>query len=227
MPFVPKHPVPVFPLPGVVLFPGAQLPLHVFELRYRTMVREALSGERVIALALLRPGWERDYQGSPEFHPLGCLARIDEVAWLPNDCYNLRLLGLARVRLGRLVREFPYRAARTQVLPQEPLSEDDPLVQLERRALIEAGARLASIERTAPPVAPAAETPAPLAPPEEGLAFEPLVNTLCMGLAAEPAEKLALLEMDSLLERARRVREMVEERLRWASRGGSEGGERN
>ncbi|MEK7330415.1 MAG: LON peptidase substrate-binding domain-containing protein, partial [Candidatus Eisenbacteria bacterium] len=139
---MPKHPVPVFPLPGVVLFPGAQLPLHVFELRYRTMVREALSGERVIALALLRPGWERDYQGSPEFHPLGCLARIDEVAWLPNDCYNLRLLGLARVRLGRLVREFPYRAARTQVLPQEPLSEDDPLVQLERHALIEAGARL-------------------------------------------------------------------------------------
>jgi Lon protease-like protein len=219
--FVPRHPVPVFPLPGVVLFPGAELPLHVFELRYRTMVREALSAERVIALALLRPGWERDYQGSPEFHAVGCLARIDAIEWLPNDCYDLRLLGLARARLGRAVREFPYRAVRAEVLPQEPLSEDDPLVQLERRALIEAAARLASIERTTGPVMP--ETPGP----EDALAFEPLINTLCMGLAAEPGEKLALLEMDSLLDRARRVREMMEERLRWASRGRSPGGERN
>lgn len=222
MPFVPKHPVPVFPLPGVVLFPGAQLPLHIFELRYRTMVREALSGERVIALALLRPGWERDYQGSPEFHPLGCLARIDEIAWLPNDCYDLRLVGLARARLGRPVREFPYRAVRVEPLPQHPLAEDDPLVQLERRALIEAAGRLAIATHVGgeEPVA----APATL---EEDLAFEPLVNTICMRLAAEPGEKLALLEMDSLLDRARRVREMVEDRLRWASRGRVTGGETN
>ena len=226
MVFVPKHPVPVFPLPGVVLFPGARLPLHVFELRYRTMVREALSGERVLALALLRPGWERDYQGSPEFHPLGCLARIDQVSWLPDDCYDLSLIGLSRARLGRAVREFPYRSVRAQVLPQEPLSEDDPLVQLERRALIEAGARLAASERAASPGAPAPETE-PAGVPEAQLTFETVVNTLCMGLAAEPAEKLALLEMDSLLERGRRAREMMEERLRWAERGGSAGGERN
>ena len=225
MPFVPKDPVPVFPLPGVVLFPGAELPLHIFELRYRTMVREALSGERVIALALLRPGWERDYQGSPEFHPVGCLARIDEIAWLPNDCYDLRLIGLARARLGRPVREFPYRAVRAQVLPQEPLSEDDPLVQLERRALIEAATRLAATERAS--LSSAGEAPPLPVTLGEDLPFEPLVNTLCMGIVAEPAEKLALLEMDSLIDRARRVREMVEERLRWANRGRSAGGEIN
>ena len=60
MKVTPKHPVPVFPLPDLVLFPHVILPLHVFELRYRTMVRDALSGERVIALALLKPGWEGD-----------------------------------------------------------------------------------------------------------------------------------------------------------------------
>jgi hypothetical protein len=218
LPFVPKHPVPVFPLPGVVLFPGAQLPLHVFELRYRTMVREALSAERVIALALLRPGWERDYQGSPEFHPLGCLARIEAVAWLPNDCYDLRLLGLTRARLGRAVREFPYRAVQAVVMPQDPLAEDDPLVQIERRALIEAAVRLAQL------AAPEGEPPGAIG---EGLAFEPLVNTLCMGLAAGPELKLALLEMDSLLDRARRAREMMEEQLRWAGRRQEGGGERN
>jgi Lon protease-like protein len=217
--FVPKHPVPVFPLPGVILFPGVPLPLHVFELRYRTMVRDALSRERVLALALLRPGWERDYQGSPEFHSLGCLARIDEVAWLPNDCYDLRLLGLSRARLGRAEREFPYRAVRVQPLPQDPLSEDDPLVQLERRALLEAHARLA--QRAEP------EAPEPTEPFGEDLAFEPLVNTLCMELSVEPAAKLALLQMDSLLDRARRLREMLEERLRWTGRRQAGGGERN
>jgi Lon protease-like protein len=47
--------VPVFPLPELVLFPGATVPLHVFELRYRTLVRDALSRDRTIALALLQP----------------------------------------------------------------------------------------------------------------------------------------------------------------------------
>jgi Lon protease-like protein len=218
MSFQPKHPVPVFPLPGVVLFPGVHLPLHVFELRYRTMVREALSGERLIALALLMPGWEEDYHGSPEFHPLGCLARIDEVAWLPDDCYHLRLLGLSRARLGRLVREFPYRAVRAQVLPQEPYTEEDALFQLERRALVEAGTRCALLAEAA------GEQPWPI---DESLAFEPLVNTLCMGLSAAPGDKLALLAMDSLLERARRARELMEEQLLHADRGESRGGERN
>jgi Lon protease-like protein len=182
------------------------------------MVREALSGERLIALALLLPGWEQDYHGSPEFHPLGCLARIDEVAWLPDDCYHLRLLGLSRARLGRLVREFPYRAVRAQALPQEPFSEDDALFQLERRALVEAGTRCARL------AAAAGEQPWPI---DETLGFEPLVNTLCMGLAAAPGEKLALLGMDSVLERARRARELMEEQLLHAARGGAAGGERN
>ena len=217
MSFESKHPVPVFPLPGTVLFPGAYLSLHVFELRYRALVREALAGERLIALALLLPGWERDYQGSPEFHSLGCLARIDEVAWLPDDCYRLRLLGLSRVRLGRPMREFPYRAVRAQALPQEPFSEDDALIQLERRALVEAAIRCSRLSEAV------GGEPIPL---DEALGFEPLVNSLCMALAADPAEKLALLAMDSVLERARRAREVMEGQLLHAERG-TAGGERN
>jgi len=218
MSFEPKHPVPVFPLPGLVLFPGVLLPLHVFELRYRALVREALSGERLIVLALLLPGWERDYHGSPEFHTLGCLARIDEVVWLPDDCYHLRLLGLGRSLLGRPVREFPFRTVRPRNLPQEPFSEDDALVRLERRALIDAATRCARLAEAA------GEQPWPI---DEALGLEPLVNTLCMGLAADPGEKLALLAMDSVLERARRARELMEGQLLHADRGGAAGGQRN
>jgi Lon protease-like protein len=210
----PKHPVPVFPLPGVVLFPHASLPLHVYELRYRTMVRDALSGERVIALALLQAGWERDYHGSPGFHPIACLARFESVEWLPNDCYDLQVLGLARVRVTRVVRDYPYRAARVQLLPQAPVASDDPLVMLEGRALREAYARLA---RGGP------SGPVPDLPSE--VSYEGLVNAVCMALPVPAEEKLALLAEDSVIERGRRARERIEERLRRIERGGA--GERN
>ena len=56
--------VPVFPLPDVVFFPDTTLPLHIFEPRYRRMTEDALRSDRLIAMAVLKPGWERDYQGS-------------------------------------------------------------------------------------------------------------------------------------------------------------------
>ena len=50
--------LPIFPLPNVVLFPAALLPLHIFEPRYRAMVADALEGDRQIGMVMLRPGWE-------------------------------------------------------------------------------------------------------------------------------------------------------------------------
>jgi Lon protease-like protein len=203
----PKHAVPVFPLPNVVLFPHTMLPLHIFELRYRTMVRDALSGERMIAMALTKPGWERDEQDSGEFHALGCLARFHEVEWLPNDCYDLKVEGISRVRFERRVREHPYRSARVRLVPQEPYTEDDPLVQIERQASIQVFDRLLAA------AAQAAEAPPPRMPGPE-VSYEAVVNMMCMCLEADGDEKLALLELDSVLERGRRVRERIERRLR-------------
>jgi Lon protease-like protein len=205
--FAPHYAVPIFPLPNVVLFPRTAIPLHVFELRYRTMVRDALSAQRLLALAVLKPGWERDYHDSPEFHGLATLARIEDVEWLPNDCYDLRLSGLSRVRLGRVTREYPYRAARVEMLPQAPLTEDDPLVQLERRALIRACERWAQL-----PSVPGESMPAPQL--DDSQPYEELVNSACTGLAADPTDKLELLALDSLIERGRLVRERIERRLR-------------
>ena len=206
MDFAPKQPVPVFPLPRVMLFPHAVLPLHVFELRYRTMVREALSSERMIAIAQLKPGYEHDYHASPPFHELGCLARINEVEWLPNDCYDLKVLGLCRVNLSRIVKEFPYRAVRAEVVEEAPHDDSDPLVQMEHRALLDVCRRW---------MAAAAEVAGEEAPPgpSNELRYELLVNAACMLAGPESGEQLNLLAMDSILERGRRVREILEERL--------------
>lgn len=191
----PRQPVPVFPLPDVVLFPRALLPLHVFELRYRAMLRDALAGERLVALALLKPGWEADYHGSPEFHRLACLARLQDVRWRPDDRYDLQVLGLSRVRLGDPVREHPYRTARATVLHEEPYTEGDPLVLSERRSLVECCRRIGHQVR-------------------EGLSFEALVNGLCMVLPLEAEERLELLALDSVVQRGHVVAELA--RGRWS-----------
>ncbi len=220
-----RNPVPVFPLPELVLFPGASVPLHVFELRYRTMVRDALSADRTFALALLTPGFEDDYHGSPEFHPLGCLARVDEVEWLPNDRYNLRVVGTTRVRFKRVVAEFPYRSARVEILPQNPHDETDPLIGIEKRALLELFARVRTQVEAGGPDAARALPVLGAADP-----FERVVNTLCMFCGRPAIDRLGLLAEDSLIERARRVRESLERAfgaVRAARPGPPSGGETN
>src|SRR5687767_135460 len=109
--------VPLFPLPNVVLFPRAVLPLHIFEERYKAMTRHALEGEQRIAMALLRPGWEKCYYGRPAIEPVVCVGTILTHELLPDGCYNFLLHGTTR---ARVVREFscetPYRVATLQPL---------------------------------------------------------------------------------------------------------------
>ena len=196
----PRRPVPVFPLPGVVLFPGAEINLNVFELRYRTMVREALSGERRIALATLEPGWEQDYEGSPAFHPLGCVARFEEVSWLPNDCYDLQVRGTLRVRFGAPAREFPYRACPVEPLADAPYTESDPLTQIARQELLEDRARLGPLGLEVWLAPPRFATAAPLAD---------VVAALATAVRLPAAEKLSWLAHDDVVERARHLHEAL------------------
>jgi Lon protease-like protein len=176
--------------------------LHVFELRYRTMVRDALSvsGERRIALATLMPGWEVDYQGSPAFHPLGCVARFEEVSWLPNDCYDLRVRGTLRVRFGRPAREFPYRACPVEPLEDAPYTESDPLTRMARQSLLEQRSRLGPLGLEAWLAPPRLADDAPLAI---------VVAELATAVRLPTAEKLALLEHDDVVERAHRLLEAL------------------
>ena len=102
---------PLFPLPNVVLFPHAVLPLHIFEPRYRQMVADALAGERLIAMSLLAPGWEAsDDNASPLIHPVVGLGRIVAHERLDDGRYMLVLRGVARAHVVREVAvDRPYR----------------------------------------------------------------------------------------------------------------------
>jgi Lon protease-like protein len=103
--------VPLFPLPNVVLFPRAILPLHIFEERYKTMTADALRGGRHIAMALLRPGWEKNYHGRPAIEPVVCIGAILSHEKLSDGRYNFLLQGHTRARIVREYGDEPYRIA--------------------------------------------------------------------------------------------------------------------
>jgi ATP-dependent Lon protease len=98
--------VRLFPLPNLVLFPHVMQPLHIFEQRYRCLLEDALATDRLIAMALLEPGWENDYEGRPPLTSMACVGRVATYHRLPDGTYNLLLLGLQRVKL---LREFEPR----------------------------------------------------------------------------------------------------------------------
>lgn len=106
----------LFPLPNLVLFPHVMQPLHIFEPRYRAMMEAAIAEDQMIALALFAPGWEKNYEGRPPLLPMACLGRIATHQRLPEDRFNLLLLGMKRIRL---VRELPpnklFREAEVEV----------------------------------------------------------------------------------------------------------------
>ncbi len=108
--------VALFPLPSVVLFPGALLPLHVFEPRYRTMIEQVLAGSRRLSVVLIVEGGKNDEHGHPPIVEVAGLGEIIGHQKLPDGRYHMVLRGVARVRLEELPFEPPYRRARATVL---------------------------------------------------------------------------------------------------------------
>ena len=135
----------LFPLPNLVLFPHVLQPLHVFEPRYRELVEEALAGDRLIAMALLAPGWEADYEGRPPLQPTACLGRIVTHHRLEDGRFNLLLAGLQRIRLVReLAPAKSFREAEAVIHPDQYSPHGEFGRAVLRRRLLEGFRRLAN-----------------------------------------------------------------------------------
>ena len=128
--------VPLFPLPNGVLFPGAIVPLHMFEPRYQAMTTDAVGGAGLIALAALKPGYEADYEGSPAVFPTMCVGRIVAHRRLDDGRWNIALLGLCRCTLeGEYETDRPYRLGALRRCEETPLPDGAPKTQILRQLL--------------------------------------------------------------------------------------------
>jgi Lon protease-like protein len=189
--------IPIFPLPSVVLFPEVTLPLHVFEPRYREMVTDALAGDRLIGMVLLRPGWQPEYEGRPAVYEIGCVGVISHHERLHDGRFNIVLQGVDRVRITGEDEERSYRRAFI-----EPLG--DVLAAADRGRLHDARHRLEAL--VAPFTDPSGgELRIPASVPDVEL-----VNALAQYLPLEPVEKQALLERDGPLARCEALIELLE-----------------
>ena len=187
--------IPLFPLPEVVLFPGVNRPLIIYEPRYREMVADALKGDRTIGMVLLRPGFDKDYDGRPPIYAIGCSGRIEESEQLPDGRYIILLRGLTTFRVVSEDQRKPYRLARVEPIP-DALKTDD-LAALS--ALRERLAKLLVLV-----------LPADVDPPDPAMSDADFVNVVAQALAMPEADRQDLLERDSVLTRARLLVERLE-----------------
>jgi Lon protease-like protein len=202
----------LFPLPNVVLFPNVFLPLHIFEPRYREMVADALANDRMIGMVLLRPGWDRDYEGRPPIYPIGCSGVMTHVEKLPDGRYNLVLRGLERFRILAENHERSYRRAAIEPLHERALAADDRTAVRRCREKLETMLSPAAFGESRDPrsagKAKTADAKIPTA-----MSDEDLINALAQYLDLEPLEKQALLEQPSLMTRATSLVELLEMKI--------------
>ena len=192
--------LPLFPLPNVVLFPNVFLPLHIFEPRYREMVADAIASDRMIGMVLLRPGWERDYEGRPPIFPIGCSGLLTHNERLPDGRYNLVLRGIERFRIVEEDHTRSYRRAVVEPLREHALDAADRTAILSQRSKLES-MLVPSQSNAGDPRMPAS------------MSDEDLVNALAQYLDLEPLEKQALLEKASLRTRAESLVELLEMKI--------------
>jgi Lon protease-like protein len=189
--------VPLFPLPDVVLFPRVSRPLYIFEPRYREMVADALKGNRIIGMVLLRPGFEKDYEGRPPIYDIGTAGRIEQYEELPDGRYAIMLRGFTKFRVLSEDQSRAYRLARVEVMP-EILRDADlaPLSTLRQRVETLYLMRI-------PPDASG---------PDPSLSDESYVNIIAQYLNIPEPLRQELLERGSVLDRARALVALLEGR---------------
>lgn len=115
--------LPLFPL-NTVLFPGQVLPLHIFEDRYRLMIRRCLAEDAPFGVVLIEQGREVGEEAKP--YTVGTFARIIESTYLPNGAMNIITVGRERFRIRRLLHDQPYLRGEVETLPLAEV--EDPVI---------------------------------------------------------------------------------------------------
>jgi hypothetical protein len=112
--------IPVFPLDGVLLLPGGQLPLNIFEPRYLNMLDDVMAGERMIGMIQTRA--RRRARAAQSWRPIGCAGRVTSFAETSDGRYLITLTGVCRFRAGdELPVRTPYRQVRADfTTPSRP-----------------------------------------------------------------------------------------------------------
>ncbi|HYK02501.1 MAG TPA: LON peptidase substrate-binding domain-containing protein [Thermoanaerobaculia bacterium] len=184
--------LPLFPLPNIVFFPHTRLPLHVFEPRYRQLVKDAIESEERFGIVLLRSGWETDYFGAPAVHQIGTLGTIEQAVPLDDGRFNIVLRGDVRFRILDEVSRVPYRTARVIADPERTRDPQEAYAKREWLADVSRQYLQYLPDQTA-------------VPEIETVSLDALANALIMSLNLDNDEKQRLLELSDVIARAEQI----------------------
>lgn len=195
--------IPVFPLPNVVFFPKTHLPLHIFEPRYRQMVKDAMASHKLIGMALLRGDWEKNYHGDAEIYPVGCVGEIVSATPLPDGRYNIVLYGLREYEIQQQIFDLtPYRQAKV-LFRDEPGGLEQALPSSLKREILDLLRQTLEGE----------ESDLLKILSDSSVDGETWLNICCFSVDASVLEKQSLLEAKSLEERAQFLLNLLHFRL--------------
>ncbi|MEW6734849.1 MAG: LON peptidase substrate-binding domain-containing protein [Acidobacteriota bacterium] len=147
--------LPLFPLP-VVLLPTALLPLHIFEERYKLMIRTCLEGDKMFGITYHteREGWP------PAPERVGAVAQIIAVVPLEDERMNILTVGVARYRVSKYLEMEPYLKAQVELFQDEPEEKDPtPLMEEVKRLYERASSALRELNEEQLPAAELPESP--------------------------------------------------------------------
>jgi uncharacterized protein len=183
--------ISVFPLSGAILLPGMQLPLHLFEPRYRALISDAMIRDRLIGI--IQP---RENGTNPPLYTVGGLGKIADIEALEDGRYNIVLQGVGRFRV---VRELDVTTSFRQV-EGEMLREieGDVLAAVERAAIESEARRFATVLGVEVDWASV-----------EALDDRTLVDVISQISPFDAAAKQMLLEADTLSDRSELVMQMM------------------
>jgi uncharacterized protein len=187
--------LPLFPLPEVALFPNTTRPLLIYEPRYREMVTDALAGNKMIGMVLLRSGFEKDYDGRPPIYGVGCAGIIEDYKKLPDGRFVILIHGVSTFRIVSEDQRKPYRLATVAPIP-------DPITDADKGALSTLRERIAKLLYTVLPLD--AEPPDPMLDDVE------FVNVVAQALKMSEESRQTLLERNGVLARARALLDRLE-----------------
>jgi uncharacterized protein len=199
--------LPLFPL-GTVLLPGATLPLHIFEPRYRQLTVDLVTGavpEREFGVVAVREGWTPDDDGMDGLHAIGCTAQLRDVRRLPDGRFDVVTRGARRFRLLDLDAESkPYLMGSVELLPDDPAADAEGAAPVELTDILTTAARAAHRRYCA-----TAWKTDDWAEPEADVEPGTLPHVLAADCLLPISDRQQLLEQTSPVERLRLVRVLL------------------
>ncbi len=197
--------IPVFPLADIVLFPGAVLPLHIFEPRYREMVRDVSAGDQLVCIALLKQCSRQEYEEKPPFHSTVCVGHLVYHELLDDGRINIALLGLSAARAEPVDSDKPYRTAHVELLADaiDTGPAHDPILESICAMALPGDGALPMLREELSQFLAEEHIPAAV------------INSCALTAPVFPAHKLELLEERSLARRLDRLAELLERRWQW------------